>query len=99
VDVESAYHHVEISPRHRTLVGFRFEGVMYVYNVLPFDLTTSASVLCLFTAVTVKAVRASGLVSRCARFFFALRVVLLKRNAHYFFLGALRAVLLELHVY
>jgi hypothetical protein len=63
VDVESAYHHVEIAPRHRTLVGFRFESVTYVYNVLPFGLTTSASVFCLFTAVTAKAVRASGLVS------------------------------------
>ena len=52
VDVESAYRYVEISPRHRTLVGFRFEGVTYVYNVLPFGLTTSASVFCLFTAVT-----------------------------------------------
>jgi hypothetical protein len=34
-----------------------------VYNVLPFGLTTSASVFCAFTAVTAKAVRDSGLVS------------------------------------
>ena len=63
VDIESAYHHVEVAPRHRTLLGFRFEGVTYVYNVLPFGLTTSASVFCAFTAVTAKAVRDSGLVS------------------------------------
>ena len=63
VDIESAYHHVEVAPRHRTLLGFRFEGVTYVYNVLPFGLTTNASVFCAFTAVTAKAVRDSGLVS------------------------------------
>ena len=63
VDIESAYHHIEIAPRHRTLLGFRFGGVTYVYNVLPFGLTTSASVFCMFTAVTAQAVRASGLVS------------------------------------
>ena len=63
IDIESAYHHVEVTPRHRTLLGFRFEGVTYVYNVLPFGLTTSASVFCAFTAVTAKAVRDSGLVS------------------------------------
>ena len=63
IDIESAYHHVEVVPRHRTLLGFRFEDVTYVYNVLPFGLTTSASVFCAFTAVTAKAVRDSGLVS------------------------------------
>ena len=34
-----------------------------MYNVLPFGLTTSASVFCAFTEVTARAVRASGLVS------------------------------------
>ena len=63
IDIESAYHHVEVAPRHRTLLGFRFEGTTYVYTVLPFGLTTSASVFCAFTAVTAKAVRDSGLVS------------------------------------
>jgi len=62
-DIESAYHHIEIVPRHRTLRGFSFDGVMYVYNVLPFGLTTSASVFCAFTAVTARALRNSGLVS------------------------------------
>jgi hypothetical protein len=62
-DIESAYHHIEIVPRHRTLLGFSFDGVMYVYNVLPFGLTTSASVFCAFTAVTARALRNSGLVS------------------------------------
>jgi hypothetical protein len=61
--IESAYIHVEVAPRHRTFLGFRLEGTTYVYNVLPFGLTTSASVFCAFTAVTVKAVRNSGLVS------------------------------------
>jgi hypothetical protein len=62
-DIESAYHHIEIVPRHRTLRCFSFDGVMYVYNVLPFGLTTSASVFCAFTAVTARALRNSGLVS------------------------------------
>jgi hypothetical protein len=63
IGFESAYIHVEVAPRHRTLLGLRFEGATYVYNVLPFGLTTSASVFCAFTAVTAKAVRNSGLVS------------------------------------
>jgi hypothetical protein len=63
VDIESAYHHIEIAPRHRTLLGFRFECVTYVYNALPFGLTTSANVFCMFTAVTAQAVRTSGLAS------------------------------------
>ena len=63
IDIESAYHHLEVAPRHRTLPGFRFEGTTYVYTVLPFGLTTSASVFCAFTAVTAKAVRDSGFVS------------------------------------
>jgi hypothetical protein len=63
IDIEIAYIHVEVAPRHRTPLGFRFEGTTYVYNVQPFGLTTSASVFCAFTAVTAKAVRDSGLVS------------------------------------
>jgi len=63
IDIEIAYIHVEVAPCQRTLLGFRFKGTTYVYNVLPFGLTTSASVFCAFTAATAKAVRDSGLVS------------------------------------
>ena len=30
IDIESAYHHVEVVPRHRTPLGFRFEGTTNV---------------------------------------------------------------------
>ena len=30
IDISSAYHHVMIAPRFRTLLGFTFEGVDYV---------------------------------------------------------------------
>jgi hypothetical protein len=63
IDIQSAYHHVEIMPRFRTLLGFTFEGVDYVYNCLPFGLATSAYVFCKFTAVTARALRLSELVT------------------------------------
>jgi hypothetical protein len=30
IDIEIAYIHVEVAPRHRTLLGFRFEGATYL---------------------------------------------------------------------
>jgi hypothetical protein len=63
VDIQSAYHHVEVMPRFRTLLGFTFDGVDYVYNCLPFGLSTSAFVFCKFTAITARALRRSGLVT------------------------------------
>ena len=61
IDITSAYHHIEIHPKHRTLCGFEFEGILYCYACLPFGLGISAFVFCLFTAVTAAALRASGL--------------------------------------
>ena len=63
LDISCAYHHVEVAPKHRTFIGFRFEGVTYVYNVLPFGLTTSAYVFCKLTAIAGRALRTSGLVT------------------------------------
>ncbi len=51
-DITSAYHHVEIAARFRTLFGFTFDGIDYVYNWLPFGLSASAYVFCEFSAVT-----------------------------------------------
>jgi len=63
IDIQCAYHHVEVMARFRTLLGFHFEGVDYVYNSLPFGLVTSAYVFCKFTAVTARALRLSELVT------------------------------------
>ena len=60
-DITSAYHHVEIAKRFRTLLGFTFDGIDYVYNCLPFGLSVSAYVFCEFSAVTARALRSSGL--------------------------------------
>ena len=63
IDLASAYHHVEVNERFRTLIGFSFEGVDYVYNCLPFGLRTSAYAFARLTAVTAEVLRISGLVS------------------------------------
>ena len=44
IDITSAYHHVEIAARFRTLLGFWFERRYYVYNCRPFGLAISAYV-------------------------------------------------------
>jgi hypothetical protein len=61
IDITSAYHHVEIAARFRTLLGFWFEGRYYVYNCLPFGLAISAYVFCMFTAITAESLRRSNL--------------------------------------
>jgi len=61
IDITSAYHHVEIAARFRTLLGFWFEGQFYVYNCLPFGLAISAYVFCMFTAITAESLRKSNL--------------------------------------
>ena len=52
-----------IASRFRTLLGFTFEGVDYVYNCLPFGLRTSAFAFAKLTAVTAEELRRSGLVT------------------------------------
>ena len=52
-DIKSAYHHVEIALRHRTLLGFNLDGVDYVYCVLPFGLSVAAFTFCKFSAVEI----------------------------------------------
>ena len=62
-NLASAYHHVGVYPAHWKYLGFEFEGVQYVYCVLPFGLSASAGTFCRFTAVVAKVLRASGLTS------------------------------------
>ena len=40
-DLMSGYYHVDLHPRSRTFVGFKWEGRYYVYNCLPFWLSTA----------------------------------------------------------
>jgi hypothetical protein len=40
-DLLSGYYHVGLHPRSRTFVGFKWEGRYYVYNCLPFGLSTT----------------------------------------------------------
>ena len=40
-DLMSGYYHVGLHPRSRTFVGFKWEGKYYVYNYLPFGLSTA----------------------------------------------------------
>jgi hypothetical protein len=40
-DLMSGYYHVGLHPRSRTFVGFMWEGKYYVYNCLPFGLSTA----------------------------------------------------------
>jgi hypothetical protein len=40
-DLKSAYHHLQMFPADRMYLGFQWENMYYVYNVLPFGLATS----------------------------------------------------------
>ena len=57
-DIKSAYHHVEIALRHRTLLGFNLDGVDYVYCAL---LSVAAFTFCKFAGVAADMLRRSGL--------------------------------------
>ena len=63
IDLQNTYGHVEVNERFRTLLGFRFEGVDYIYNCLPFGLRTSAYAFAKLTAVTAEELRWRGLMS------------------------------------
>lgn len=43
LDLDQAYHHVEIHPAHRKYLGFEWEGRFYVWNVLPFGLNQESA--------------------------------------------------------
>ena len=61
IDFSSAYWHVPVATRFRTLLGFRLDGVDYVFCVLPFGLSSSAYAFSRFAGVTARALRLSGL--------------------------------------
>ncbi len=41
MDLKAGYHHVLMAPCHRHLLGFEFQGSIYVYNALPFGLSSA----------------------------------------------------------
>ena len=41
VDLQDGYFHLQVRHQDRELLGFEWDGVYYVYNVLPFGLSTS----------------------------------------------------------
>lgn len=63
-DIKSAYHHVEIFPIHRTYLGFQwhYKGKMtyFVFNVLPFGLSTAPYVFTKLLKPVVSHWRSSG---------------------------------------
>ena len=41
IDLNDAYFHVEIAPKHRKYLRFAFQGIAYEYNRLPFGYSLS----------------------------------------------------------
>ncbi|XP_060080812.1 uncharacterized protein LOC132560179 [Ylistrum balloti] len=64
LDLQSAYHHIEIYPDHQTYLGFawNFEGKLryFVFKVLPFGLSTAGYIFSKVTRELVKYWRAGG---------------------------------------
>jgi len=62
--LKSAYHHIAIFPDHRTYLGFScdFSGTQryFVFNVLPFGLSTAGYIFSKVTRVLVKLWRSEG---------------------------------------
>ena len=61
IDLTSAYHHVEVSLRFRTLLGFNFDDTDYCWAVTPFGLGVAGCTFCRVVSVPVKVIRESGL--------------------------------------
>jgi hypothetical protein len=63
-DIRSAYHHVMIFPDHRTYLGFSWENNgkihFYVFNVLPFGISTAGFIFTKLLRVAVKKWRSLG---------------------------------------
>ena len=63
-DLKSAYHHVEIFEQHRQYLGFSWESAnqkrYFVFNVLPFGISTAGYVFTKLTRVPITYWRAQG---------------------------------------
>ncbi|CAL8461715.1 g1246 [Coccomyxa elongata] len=61
VDLEAAYHHVEMHPSSWKYLGFCWEGQYYVFTVLPFGLNTACWVFTKLTRELVSHWRGQGI--------------------------------------
>ena len=59
-DLKSAYHHIGISEGHRTFLGFNWQSRCYVFNVLPFGISSAAYIFTKVLRHPVKHWRAKG---------------------------------------
>lgn len=60
IDLESAYHHVDMHPDSWEFLGFCWRGQYYVFKVLPFGLSTACWVFTKLTRELVRRWRAKG---------------------------------------
>lgn len=60
-DLEQGYYHVELHPSIRQFFGFQFEGQYYMWNVLPFGLSTAPLVFTKVMRPVVNHLRQIGL--------------------------------------
>ena len=60
-DLKSAYHHIEIFPEHRNYLGFYWNSKYYVFNVLPFGVSTAAYIFTKVLRHIVKYWRSQGI--------------------------------------
>jgi hypothetical protein len=59
-DLKNAYHHIMIDERYREYLGFRWKEKYYVFNVLPFGVSTAGYVFTKVLRDVVKFWRAKG---------------------------------------
>ena len=60
-DLKSGYHHVDIAKHHWKYLGFNWEGINYVFTILPFGLSTACYMLTKVIRPLVRYWRARGL--------------------------------------
>ena len=61
IDLKDAYLHVPVHPQSRRLLGFKYQGLTYVYIVLPFGLKDSPWVFSRVVATLVAHLRLQGI--------------------------------------
>ncbi len=60
IDLKSGYHHLAVKPTHQTYLGFEWRGQYYVWQVLPFGLSSSPSSFAKALRPVVQAAREQG---------------------------------------
>ena len=65
-DLKSGYHHVDIAKHHWKYLGFNWEGMNYVFTILPFGLSTTCYI---FTKIVPAHWSVIGELEACAYWF------------------------------